>query len=948
MKNRFLPSVITAFLSFSLLFFFELGIAGQPGNPDLPKLDGSRWERIRANQNSGVVNPIDVSNALQQAEALRLKTSVEDNSWTNLGPDNFPGLIWSAIFDKTDPSGMTIIAGSANGGIWKSIDLGLTWMPMIVENNIVPKVSSLIQTSDGTIYAATGVTTCKSITYIGNGIYRSGTNGEFHLIVGTSTLVNPDFTAVSKLAINQQSGRLYAATFGGLYSSDNGTDWVKTLPGYSMDVCVGPDGTVLAAVGDSAYLAPGGDFNQKVNLTTGQDDALPQSGIGWMVFAVAPSDAQVMYASLAAADGKLLNIYKSSNRGATWSIVFPSNTTFEPFSGYGCYSNAIAVFPKDPSKLYIGGRNMWYGRMVDSTGFYNWEQVSFGNHGAYSPLLVPLYHHTYCFRPNNDNQFAVASDGGVSIATIGADGVTYQTSNKNLESSQFNSVAFSAQKNYAMGGGFRIGTLVLGYFAPAEVSFPSNGYQVWQTDASALPFVSQPQPSNYCGDGGPCVWSSVDSRVALYTKTGSQKVRRQDFTDINYYNNFAMGVKTDSTGKVPMHLWETFNQGKVLGITRDSVKYYAEFDTIPADTTVMVRSASNGFLFPYVITKPLPKGDSVTVADPIASRLFLYGDSLNNNRGIFMTKDMIKFRGDPVYFQIFKNLVANDPLTALTVSEDLHTLWAGTSKGRLIRIAGILNAYDSATANFNSSQCVLIDTVFANTPFVGRYVTSISINPHNTDRVMVTLGNYGNQDYVYYSKNGNSAAPLFTSVQSDLPKAPVFSGLLEMTDENNAILGTDVGVFTTTNLNSATPQWTSEMQNIGNVPATSVRQQVIRDYHILNYGMVYISTYGRGLWSYSKYLTPVGIDPVQGETKLNGALKLSPNPVNDVLNVSYRNDNSATLTLSVYDLSGRLLMASPLGRQTKGILNTTVNLSSLSQGTYIIKVGNSAGKIVKL
>jgi len=948
MKNRFLPlGLITAFLGVSLLFFSMLTFAGQPGNPELRKHDGSWRESIRANQHTGMVNPQDVLNARQQAEALRVKSTsgAMGLNWQSAGPGNFPGLVWSAIFDNTDPSGLTILAGSSHGGIWKSIDLGLTWTQMPVDNNLVLNVSCLVQTSDGAVYAATGVSTCKTVKYNGTGIYRSVSGGSFALI--TDTQDKPDFYGVTKMAVSPQ-GRLYAATIGGLYYSDNGDVWQKAKSGYAMDVCVGSDGTVLAAVGDSAYLSAGGNLGSWVNLTNGNANALPQGGIGWMVFAIAPSDVNVMYASLAGMDGKLLNVYSSIDKGFTWSVVFPSNPTFEPFGlNNGCYCNTIAVSPADPYKVFLGGVNMWQGERVLASGFYNWEKVSFGDQGALSPTFAPQYHHSYVFRPGNANEFLMATDGGVTLATAGVYGITYQTSNKNLLTSQFNSVAYSSQKSFVMGGGDRIGTLALGYFCPSQVSFASDGYQVWREDASAMGAYYQPQPSNFGGNGGTCEWSNIDSKVAVYNKMGSAKIRRQDFSDINYYNLFSKGVKTDTSGHIPMRLWETFNQGQVFGITRDSAKFHADQNAVPADTVVMVRSGSNGVWFPYYVTSPIPKGDSISVADPLASRFFVYGDSLKVGKGIFMTLDFLKTSKAPTYYPVFKDATLNDPITALAVSADLNTAWAGTSKGRLIRITGLVNAYDSATANITSSQCALVDVVFTNTPFTGRTVTSISINPNNSGLVMVSLGNYGNQDYVYYSKNANESAPLFTSIQNNLPRTPVYSGLLEMTGSSNALVGTDLGVFTTTNLDSGSPQWAPDMENIGDVPVTEIRQQVIRDYHVVNCGVIYLSSYGRGLWTESSHQV-VGIDPGLGEMKSKGSLKLNPNPVKDILTVNYNNENRGNLTLSVYDLTGQLLLNSALGVQPKGMFNTTVNLSGLSQGAYIVKVGNGYGKIIKL
>jgi len=350
----------------------------------------------------------------------------------------------------------------------------------------------------------------------------------------------------------------------------------------------------------------------------------------------------------------------------------------------------------------------------------------------------------------------MSTDGGVTIATIGAEDVTFQTSNKNMQTGQFTSVAFSSVKGYAMGGGERIGTQALGYFHPSQVNTQSDGYQVYRQDPSGLNANAQPQPGNYGGTGGTCVWSSVDSRVAAYTKFKGDStanvpfkaIRRQDFTDIYKYNYFTGGLDTISTAHVPMYLWETYDQQKAFGITRDTSRFIAESDSVPAGTTIFIQSGSNRLLFPYTVTTTIPKGDTIYVPDPLAGRFFLYAKQGAATRGIFMSKNFLKFDKLMDYYLIFKDAVNNDEVTAITVSADLNTLWAGTKGGRLIRVTGLLQAYDSATANITSSQCVLTDTIYSATPFTGRTVTSISIHPKNSSLVLVTLGNYGNQDYV--------------------------------------------------------------------------------------------------------------------------------------------------------------------------------------------------------
>jgi hypothetical protein len=942
MKNRFLPfRLITAFAGLSLLLFSVLSMAGQPGNPDLRKYEGSRLERIRANQKTGLVNPQDVMKARNQVEALSTKaTSAGMNlNWLSAGPDNYTGKVRSTIFDNTDATGATLIAGAVEGGIWKSTDLGLTWKEMPVENEHITRVSSLVQAANGTIYAATGVAACGGIVSYGDGIYRSVGGGTFSVIPATQS--NPDFDAVSKMAIDPQSGRLFAATVGGLYYSDNGENWTNAKSGYAMDVIVGSDGTVITAVDGQAYMAPASNLSSWVTLTTGLPDALPNTGIGWMVFAIAPSDANIIYASLAGTDSKLLNIYTSTDKGLKWSIIFPKNTAFEPFSNSGCYANTIAVSPTDPNMVYLGGINMWQGRRIQPAGYFNWELVSYGYYSPWANNMAPALHHSYAFRPNNPNQMAISTDCGVSICTIGSDTVTFKTINKTMPTSQFNAVSFSAQKGYVMGGGDGVGTLAMGFFYPERflynqgVNSPTEGFPLWYTEGLT-----------YGGYGGTCEWSSIDSRIAVYTKLdGSPATRRRDLTDLTYENDFVNGVRPVDSSYIPMRLWESFNFAQ----THDSVKFYARVIPIPADTTVMIESASNKFKFPYVTTAAIPLGDSIVVADPIASRLFYYGKKSNVN-GIFMTKDMLKFNKDAEFFMIYKDTLAQlaqpDFISTMAISADLNTLWAGTVSGRLIRVSGLLQAYDSATAIITSPQCVLTDVIYSYPGMFGRYITSISISPANSNQVLVTLGNYGNQDYVYFTQDGNAPNPVFTSIQGNLPAAPVYSGLIEMAG-NNALVGTDYGVFSISNLNTGTPQWAADMKNVGDVRVTDIRQQVIHDYHILNYGVIYLASYGRGLWMDTTYQV-VGIDPMPVKTAAYGALKLNPNPVKDVVNISYANETSCSLAATVYDLAGRIILSTGFGNQPKGTFTGKLVVSSLPQGTYIVKVGNGVGKIVKL
>jgi hypothetical protein len=936
MKNRFLLSgVPAAFLGLFFLFFSVLTYAG---DADTKKSGGkSRWERIRANQHTGTVNPGDVFSARQQLGDLTKSASSFNLNWVSMGPDNFAGITWSLLYDNRDASGNTIYAGSITGGVWRSTNNALTWNQVVFPDNLVPKTSAMVQLSNGTIYAGTGLSFCGEDVHVGTGLYRSTDGINFSVIPSTRFDVN--WASVSKLVVSPVNQRIFAATTGGLQYSDNGDDWTIAMGGQCTDVSVGPDGTILAAFTDKGYLAPGGDMGAFVEITTGAPGALPNTNVGWIVFATAPSDAQVMYASLADLEGMMLNIYRSIDRGATWSVIFPSNPTYEPFNGSGCYANTITVFPDNAFSILLGGQDMWWGQQVQPTGYYDWQQLSYGQAPLYFKRFIPTMHHSYVFRPNSNKELAIASDGGVTtgMVTPVSSQITFQTSNRNYEVSQFNSVAMTYAKNWVLGGADIIGSQMIGYYYPTYVNSPRAGFPVWIVTGTF----------DDGGDGGNCEWSAIEPNIAIFTKQNYAPIlKRQDLRDPAYVNDFLMGITNTIVDIIPIEMWESFN----FQDTRDSVKYIADVD-IPAGSQITALSANIEFPFTYTTPVAIPQGDSIMVPDPIASRFFIYG-TRTGVTGVFMTKDAIKFTIDPSYFMIHKDLTSNpldDPYSTMSVSKDLNTLWVGTEKGRLIRISNLILAHDSATADLNSPTCIVSNDVFANLPFATQFVSSIAINPNEPNHLIVTVGNYGNQNYVYMTENALDSLPVFTPVQGNLPQIPVLSSLIEMHDANRALVGTDLGCFSTSNLLSGSPVWVPELLNIGDVPVTEIRQQTINDFHIENLGAIYISTYGRGLWMDTTYFTPVGIDPVQGNNATEkGTLLITPNPVRDIANVTYTTTATGNLNLMVTDLTGRVVMSGSLGSKPAGTHTSRLDLSPLNGGTYLVRIGNAHGKIVKL
>ena len=328
MKNRILPfSFLAFFLGISVLFLQNTGIAGPAG-------DGS-----------SSIGPLNLS-------------------WSSVGPDNVSGRTRAVIYDSRDASGNTIYASGVTGGIYKSTNLGLTWKAVSVGSNQILKVTCMVQGPNGSIFVGTGEDFCvptfsglKDYNYttslMGSGMWYSEDGETFLPMTGTQPVVgdmNSDWAFVNKLAVDVRNGRLFAATNTGLKYFDPGSSWNTAMAGNAKDVATGPDGTVLTQVGDSCYIAVQGNIGNFVNLSTGTETGLPKEDIGTTRFGVAPTEDNVIYASIAKkSDGNLLRVYVSQDKGATWSVILPGNSSFDPYGTQGCYSNVLIVIPTDPT-----------------------------------------------------------------------------------------------------------------------------------------------------------------------------------------------------------------------------------------------------------------------------------------------------------------------------------------------------------------------------------------------------------------------------------------------------------------------------------------------------------------------------------------------------------------------------------------------------------------------
>ena len=976
MKKRFLPISLLLTIIILAQTSFVVNANGDSGkyNPrtTMQPTAQSFMKSIRANQETGLIDPAWVLEATKGSQSKD-----GELNWASLGPDNYGSLTRGVIYDNQDATSKTLYIGTMGGGIFKSVNGGITWKT--VGTNLM--VSCMAQTEDGTIYVGTGdgrgahnQNGLSDLNYensfIGSGIYKL--EGE------TLTQIESTSAFVNDLAV--YGNKVYAATNEGLKVYENNA-WTTLIEGeaYGVDACA--NGEYIAVVGYDVYIST---ENGPQIITTGEENMLPATETYKMV-AAAPSDNNYMYVAYLTASNGTGNIYMTSDHGATWQVAYTATTMYDIFGSRGLLDNAIAVYPNNPRKLLIGGLNLWVMRDELGEGIFRLECLSSGS-GFQIAQSGGMFYYNYSyihsgiqsivFNPKNVNEFFVGSEGGIFKGTCSStDGYQFEGMNRYMIDAENHtsvarmfSVGFSGKdNNQALGGSLDHGTIFINGDKSTNEE-DQAGSAIFPNDIATTNAAETYGAFDYTKAAGPCAISTINPNAMFVTVTGGYSIGtpifRTQTIGVDYdKENFSYSatessayIKNEDAFRTPIALFENYNDTKAENTT----KFYAKED-LNAGDVVLIQSDNANYPFEYTLTENLSEGDSIEVKD-IISTTFLVAIE----KKVLMTRDALKFDEVADWWEIAA--ITGIP-NALSISADGDVAYVGTVNGNMYRIAGISDAIseekalgvDAIQGVDGNDSIAAVPSVIAfkeldATAFNGQAITSIAIDPQNSDNVIVTLGNYGNTDYVFYSTNGGAS---FTSKQGDLPAMPVYSSLIEKTT-GKVILGTENGIYSSENMSS----WNQD--GLSNVPVMEIKQQLVENHDskyiylvdevgdittteyvgVSNEGIIYAATYGRGLYKCETYKVGNGGSEVNINENIANNVELSiyPNPIVSEATISFNIEESAQVTYQVYDLAGRMVMNNVLGNYTQGSHKANFNVEALSAGTYIIKVqaGNAS------
>ena len=357
-------------------------------------------------------------------------TQVSENTyqelhWRMIGPFR-GGRTRAAAGVASQPNVFYI--GQVNGGVWKSDDYGRTWNPIFDHESTQSVGAIVVAPSDpNIIYVSSGEGLHRPDLSVGNGIYKSTDAGKTWTHLG---LV--DGQQIPALAVDPRDpNRVFAAVLGhpygpsearGIYrSTDGGQTWQRVISKDEntggSDVVIDPSNpdVVYASMWEvregpwednNEFNGTGGGLFKSTDgggtwhpLTNGLPKDLSQ-----IYVAIAPSDSRRLYATLAAASGKL-SVYRSDDAGDSWSQI---TNDPRPSGRIGGGDLPIPkVDPKNPDLLYVVSTVT----MRSTDGGKTWS----GFRGApggddYQNLWI---------NPNNGNIILIVSDQGAIITVNG-------------------------------------------------------------------------------------------------------------------------------------------------------------------------------------------------------------------------------------------------------------------------------------------------------------------------------------------------------------------------------------------------------------------------------------------------------------------------------------------------------------------------------------------------
>ena len=748
--------------------------------------------------------------------------TVAGMKWRTVGPANFQGRL-SDVVGIPGPS-KTLYVAAAGGGIWKSMNNGVTWRPIFDDKNIISMGVLAIAPSDtNTVWAGTGEPNSRNTIEPGAGIYKSENGGATWTLMGLEKTQH-----IGRIVVDPRDKNVvYVAALGaawqsnaerGLYkTTDGGKTWtlskfISDRAGF-VDVALDPrNPDVLYASSWERYRTPyslnsgGAGSGLWKSMDAGRTwgeikgNGYPEGLKGRIGLAVAPSNPDVVYAltealSLSPTKGGYTmgkrpdanGLYRSADGGKTWERTSTLDT--RPF-----YYSQVRVDPTNPNRVYFSSTELQVSNDGGKTSSNAAQGVHVDDHGIW-------------IDPHDPERWALANDGGIAITFDKGGNFFYPM---NLPLGQFYEISYDMQVPYNVCSGAQDNGSWCG--PSRKRAALNNSY--WYTISGGDGFYTAQDPA------GDWVWgeSQGGGVQARNLKTGQNlRVTKPGYQErYRQYEDSVAVVWGD-----PMQQPSKDQQKRIAGLRttqrKDSLDLHTRFNwnspffLSPHNPQVFYMGGNKVF-------KSLKRGEEMyTISPDLSKQLRARMDTAEKYTG-GVTPDIT---GAETYG------------TVVTLAESYvkpGVLLAGTDDGNVW-----------LTHNDGGSWENLSDR-FPGLPSRDVYVTRVEPSHFDTLSFYVAFDNHRWNDFTPYLYATDDGGKSFHSIVNNLPRtSPAdYLHVVREDPQNRDLLfvGSSLSVYASVDRGRT---WTKFAAGLPSVPVFDLKIHP-RDHEVM------IATHGRGIW----------------------------------------------------------------------------------------------------
>lgn len=381
----------------------------------------------------------------------------------NLGPGAMSGRVTALAMPRKGAlesvNRIVIYAGTASGGVWKSVNGGIAWSPIFDEMDVQSIGAVAVDPQNpSVVYVGTGEGNPRNSHNSGKGIYKSVDGGKTWKCIGLEAT-----KTIHRIVINPKNpAQLWVAAMGsvwggnkerGVYKSeDGGSTWKQVL---YVNLTTGCAELVIDPMNPLKLYASMWDYERKpwtfrsggkgsglfISLDGGntwnrsaEKSGLPKGELGRIGLAVAASKPDRVYALVESAETA---VYRSDDGGINWSkISTEANAGNRPF-----YYSELYVDPSNENRVY----SIWSQITRSEDGGKHWDVLADWGH-------IHPDHHAFFVHPDDPKYIINGNDGGLNISYDGGETWRYA---ENIPVGQFYHVDVDNQEPYNVYGGLQ-------------------------------------------------------------------------------------------------------------------------------------------------------------------------------------------------------------------------------------------------------------------------------------------------------------------------------------------------------------------------------------------------------------------------------------------------------------------------------------------------------------